>query len=98
MVLINKNNYVPFNWHPITSFQQIEITGETQLLISGNSFTVYTYHGDYSSLKGLLVQDLNNFKLVSDFGIDPFNKQIKPTPDLKIKVETFWQWYRIMES
>ncbi|MCM4157720.1 VCBS repeat-containing protein [Gramella sp. AN32] len=74
-----------FQLAPLTSFQQIQLAGETQLLISGNSFHVNTYHGGYSSLKGLLVQDLNNFKLVSDFGIEPFNEQIKATPNLKMK-------------
>ncbi|MDX1426385.1 MAG: VCBS repeat-containing protein [Salegentibacter mishustinae] len=74
-----------FQTAPIKSFQIINIEGEEQLLVSGNSYEVNTYHGGYSSLKGLLVKSIDNFKKVSDTGITPLNQQIKESISIGMK-------------
>jgi hypothetical protein len=76
-----------FQLAPITSFSEINIKGENQLLVGGNSFKVNTYHGSYSSLKGLLVKDKSNYQSVSSLGIEPFNEQIKQIETIKMKGE-----------
>ena len=74
-----------FQAAPIKSFQIINIEGEEQLLVSGNSYEVNTYHGGYSSLKGLLVKSIDNFKKVSDTGITPLDQQIKESISIGMK-------------
>jgi hypothetical protein len=74
-----------FQLAPITTFSKIEVDKNPQLLIGGNSYKVNTYHGSYSSLKGLLVKDLSNFKNVSELGMEPFNDQIKQIETIEMR-------------
>lgn len=74
-----------FQLAPINSFSKVEINDETQLLVSGNSLRVSTYHGAYRSLKGLLVKTVTDYKPASNTGIQPFNNQIKETAVVKMK-------------
>jgi hypothetical protein len=70
---------------PITAFSEIILNNENQLLVGGNSYKVNTYHGSYTALKGLLVKDESNYQPVSNFGIEPFNHQIKQIETIKLK-------------
>ncbi|MBC3847027.1 VCBS repeat-containing protein [Winogradskyella echinorum] len=74
-----------FQLAPITTFSELEVNDEAQLMVGGNSYKVNTYHGSYSALKGLLVKDTSNYQPVSNLGIDPFNQQIKQIETLKMK-------------
>lgn len=74
-----------FQLAPINTFSKIEIDGHSQLLVGGNSYKVNTYHGSYTSLKGLLVKDDSNYNAVSKYGIQPFNGQVKQIKTVKIK-------------
>ena len=74
-----------FQTAPIKSFQKINIKGTEQLLVSGNSFEVNTYHGGYSSLKGLLVKSIYDFKKLSEVGVTPLNQQIKQSVSIGMK-------------
>jgi len=74
-----------FQLGPITAFAEVTLNNEKQLIIGGNSYKVNTYHGAYNSLKGLLVKDYSNYKPVSNFGIEPFNSQIKQIETIKMK-------------
>ena len=74
-----------FQLAPITSFSEIILNDARQLLVGGNSYKVNTYHGSYSSLKGLLVKDESNYQPVSNLGIEPFNQQIKQIETIKMK-------------
>ncbi|MBZ9728266.1 VCBS repeat-containing protein [Salegentibacter sp. JZCK2] len=74
-----------FQTAPINSFQVLNIDGEEQLLVSGNSYKVNTYHGGYSSLKGLLVKTISDYKKVLDVGIKPFDQQIKNTVSVPMR-------------
>ena len=82
-------NFVPFiaklQVAPITSFSEIEINKQKQLLISGNSLKVNTYHGGYKSLKGFLMASKDDVKPVSEMGLKPFNNQVKETAVIKMK-------------
>ena len=84
----NFNKFIPFNAKlqvaPITSFSEIEINNQKQLLISGNSLKVNTYHGGYKSLKGFLMTSKNDIKPVSELGLKPFNNQVKETAVIKM--------------
>lgn len=83
------NSFIPFpddfQLAPITSFEIIELEDEPHLLVSGNLLQVNTYHGGYTSLKGFLVKDLNEYYAASRLGIEPFHQQIKATRDLKMQ-------------
>ena len=70
---------------PINTFSEIEINGNSHLLLGGNSYKVNTYHGSYTALKGLLVKDESNYSNVSVHGIEPFNGQIKQIETLEMK-------------
>ncbi|WP_411895411.1 VCBS repeat-containing protein [Winogradskyella sp. A2] len=70
---------------PITSFSEIEAGNKTKLLVGGNSYKVNTYHGSYSSLKGLLLDNESNYEPVSKLGMAPFNDQIKQIETVKMK-------------
>ena len=85
----NFQTFVPFTpalqMAPITSFSEVIFNGKKQLLISGNSLKVNTYHGGYTALKGFFMTSKNNVTSVSDYGIAPFNSQIKETAIVKMK-------------
>ena len=74
-----------FQLAPIHSFDSMTINGEKALIISGNSLSMNTYHGGYTSLKGLLLKSLSDYDWVSSFGLGPFNKQIKAVKSIKMK-------------
>jgi len=74
-----------FQLGPITAFAEVTLNNEKQLIIGGNSYKVNTYHGAYNSLKGLLVKDYSNYQPVSNFGIEPFNSQVKQIETIKMK-------------
>ncbi|WP_296314463.1 VCBS repeat-containing protein [Winogradskyella sp. UBA3174] len=74
-----------FQLAPITSFSELSINDKYQLLVGGNSYRVNTYHGSYSALKGLIAEDESNYQPVSNFGIEPFNSQIKQIETIKMK-------------
>jgi hypothetical protein len=91
--LLNENGkfdkFIPFDKDfqlaPITSFLELQLKNENQLVVGGNSFRVNTYHGAYSALKGLLVKGKDRYNFVSEFGIEPFHDQIKKIESLKMK-------------
>ncbi|MGB0880437.1 MAG: VCBS repeat-containing protein [Polaribacter sp.] len=74
-----------FQLAPINSFSEIEINKKTQLLISGNSLKVNTYHGGYTALKGYFLNSNSDYKSVIELGIDPINSQVKKTMVIKMK-------------
>ena len=76
-----------FQLAPINSFTEINIANKNHLLISGNSLKVNTYHGGYTSLKGILMKNITEFEPVSNFGIDPFENQIKGAATVEMKSE-----------
>ena len=83
------SDFVPFDaslqMGPITSFTKVTIHNKNQLLISGNSLKVNTYHGGYTALKGYFMSDVKNVEPVSKYGIQPFHNQIKETAVVKMK-------------
>ncbi|WP_334056406.1 VCBS repeat-containing protein [Polaribacter sp. P097] len=83
------SDFVPFEaslqMGPITSFTKVNINNKDQLLISGNSLKVNTYHGGYTALKGYFMGDAKNVEPVSKYGIQPFHNQIKETTVVKMK-------------
>lgn len=83
------DTFVPFpaefQLAPINTFSALEIDNQTQLLVSGNSLKVSAYHGSYTSLKGYILKNINEFKPVSNFGITPFSSQIKGVNTLAMK-------------
>ena len=83
------SDFVPFDaslqMGPITSFTKVTIHNKNQLLISGNSLKVNTYHGAYTALKGYFISDVKNVEPVSKYGIQPFHNQIKETAVVKMK-------------
>jgi hypothetical protein len=70
---------------PITTFAEIKSDNITKLIVGGNSDKVNTYHGSYTSLKGLLVEDQSNYRPVSKLGMSPFNDQIKQIEVVKMR-------------
>ncbi len=74
-----------FQTAPITNFELVNLNGEEQLLVSGNSLRVNTYHGGYTSFKGMFLKDVDNFTPVRAYGIAPFHQQIKKTVQIKMK-------------
>ena len=74
-----------FQLAPITSFSEITLNNENQLIVGGNSYKVNSYHGSYTALKGLLVKDESHYQPISNFGLEPFNEQIKQIEMVKMK-------------
>ncbi|WP_350287841.1 VCBS repeat-containing protein [uncultured Croceitalea sp.] len=74
-----------FQLAPINSLTKIQMDNVDYLLVSGNSFKVNTYHGGYTSLKGLLLKSKDEYKPVSDLGIEPFFDQVKGTASISLK-------------
>jgi len=70
---------------PISNFNLIEFNSKNAIIISGNSFNVNTYHGGYSSLKGILLNSVSDYNFVSDYGISPFNTQVKAVKTIEMK-------------
>ena len=76
-----------FQMAPINVFSKVSLEGSPQLLIGGNSYKVNTYHGSYTALKGLWLKDETNYGSISDYGIDPFNGQIKHIETVEMKTK-----------
>ncbi|WP_299363204.1 VCBS repeat-containing protein [Winogradskyella sp.] len=74
-----------FQLAPINVFSEVDINGSKQLLVGGNSYKVNTYHGSYTALKGLMVADISNFNPISEYGMEPFNTQVKHIEMIKMK-------------
>ncbi|GAA4280546.1 FG-GAP-like repeat-containing protein [Gaetbulibacter aestuarii] len=74
-----------FQLAPIHSFDSITLDGENALIVSGNSLSMNTYHGGYTSLKGLFLRSISDYDWVSDYGMAPFNNQIKGVKTIKMK-------------
>jgi len=72
---------------PITNFNQLHFKNKDALIVSGNSLRVNTYHGGYTSLKGVLLNSISEYQFVSDFGIRPFNEQVKSVKIVEMKNE-----------
>ncbi|MDB4216673.1 VCBS repeat-containing protein [bacterium] len=72
---------------PITNFNKLNFKNEDALIISGNSLSVNTYHGGYTSLKGVLLNSISEYQFVSDFGITPFSEQMKSIKVVEMKNE-----------
>lgn len=76
---------IAFQLAPINSMSEITIQDKKHLLISGNSEKTSNYHGNYTSLKGILATSKSDYKFVNQFGIAPFKNQIKETAVIKMK-------------
>ena len=74
-----------FQLAPINSFSEIEVNNENHLLVTGNSLKVNTYHGGYTSLKGILLKSITDYETLPNLGIEPLNNQIKKTGVIKMK-------------
>lgn len=72
---------------PITSLSPMKINSKDNILVSGNSLKVNTYHGAYKALKGFVLNSNENFSPVTQFGIDPLNNQIKKTATVNTRNE-----------
>lgn len=92
-VLFNNNGrfdkFIPldneFQLAPVKSILPLKIKGENYLLFGGNSYNFNTYHGSYNSLKGVLLKNINDFDLVSRYGVDPIHSQVKAFKVIKMK-------------
>lgn len=74
---------------PIKTFSKIEIEGLTYILIGGNSLSLTTYHGSYTSLKGYAFNTLDNVISLTSLGIEPFCNQIKSIEAVKTKNNSY---------
>tara|TARA_R110002073_G_scaffold53840_1_gene138760 strand:- start:4703 stop:7945 length:3243 start_codon:yes stop_codon:yes gene_type:complete len=74
-----------FQLAPLNSFKNIKIKGQDKLLVYGNSKSVNTYHGGYESIKGLLLDNINNYSTSSSNGIDPIDSQVKHVEVISLK-------------
>lgn len=74
-----------FQLAPINTFSTLDMNEDSKLLIGGNSYKVNTYHGSYTALKGLLVEDNSSYNSVSNYGMKPFNSQVKQIETLTMR-------------
>ena len=74
-----------FQLAPINTFSTLNMNEDYKLLIGGNSYKVNTYHGSYTALKGLLVEDNSSYNSVSNYGMEPFNSQVKQIETLTMR-------------
>lgn len=77
-----------FQYAPINSFIEIEKDNEKHLLVGGNIKGVNSYHGGYTSLKGILLYDQKDYSNSSNFGLKPINGQLKSFESIKMKDNT----------
>lgn len=70
---------------PITNFEHSKIEGENSLIISGNSFRVNSYHGGYSSMKGMLMNNLEDCRSLSELGLPALNNQVRKIISLPMR-------------
>lgn len=78
-----------FQYAPITTINQISLNSETNsLFVGGNSTRTNSYHGYYTALKGLIVDDINSVDNLSDFGIAPINGQVKRVETIEMANKT----------
>ena len=76
-----------FQVAPINSFDELSMNGEPCVLVGGNSYKVNTYHGGYSALKGILMKNISDYESATNFGLEPFDEQIKKTATLRMQNE-----------
>ena len=73
-----------FQMGPINAFSEVEINTIKNSLASGNLKGVNSYHGGYTSLKGLFAINENQFSPVSAFGLDPFDDEVRQVKVIKM--------------
>lgn len=74
-----------FQLAPLTVFSELEIEDEKYLVIGGNSYRLNSYHGAFTSHKGIILKNLDEYQPVSNYGIQPFHQQIKAIENIKMK-------------
>lgn len=74
-----------FQTSPVKIFKELEIKGEKFNLAAGNLVGMNSFHGRYTSMKGLIMSNLDSIRPISDFGINPFNKEIEAIVSIKMK-------------
>ncbi len=84
------STFIPFardlQLGPINDFQNVRVSNEDLLLVSGNSYKFNTYHGSYSSLKGSFWNtDTQEIYNGSELGLDPLNEQVKKVAVIKME-------------
>lgn len=77
-----------FQLAPINAFKPLNINNNTSLLVAGNSKRQNSYHGSYTSLKGILLTSLNNYSFISDVGMQPFHEAVKKIETVKMENHT----------
>lgn len=70
---------------PINSFVESDINGDKGLIVNGNTYKVGTYHGAYTAFKGAYLKSENDIELLTNYGIEPFNGQVKTSGFIKMK-------------
>ena len=85
------NEFVKFNkalqLAPINSMSEANLDSISHLVIAGNSLRVNTYHGGYTSLKGLFLKNKDAFDSFANLGLDPLHGEIKATAVVKMKFQ-----------
>lgn len=74
-----------FQLAPLIVFSELDVKGEKYLVIGGNSYKLNSYHGAFTSHKGFILKDLDNYQPVSNYGMKPFHQQIKAIESVKMK-------------
>ena len=81
--------FIPFSKElqlaPITTFTPINLEGEEQLFVAGNSLKVNTYHGGYKALKGYFLNNKNKVIPASTYGISHISSQVKDARVVKMR-------------
>ena len=81
--------FIPFSKElqlaPITTFTPINLEGEEQLFVAGNSLKVNTYHGGYKALKGYFLNNKNKVTPASTYGISHISSQVKDARVVKMR-------------
>jgi len=85
----NFTEFIPFSKElqlaPITTFTPINLQGEEQLFVAGNSLKVNTYHGGYKALKGYFLNNKNKVTPASTYGISHISSQVKDARVVKMR-------------
>lgn len=74
-----------FQLAPITTFSKIEINKDSCLVVGGNSYRMNSYHGAFTSFKGIILNDIEHYKSVFKYGMKSFHQQIKAVESIKMK-------------
>lgn len=73
-----------FQLGPINQIKAIEIGGEKNLIFAGNTERMKTYHGHYTSFKGIILKTIEDYAPVSNFGLDAFHTEIRAVESLEM--------------